>query len=190
MIITSFWTHSFLIKNPTVVSVEMSQLQKHWVKVGLHTCVRRTNAQKQTRPMHQKPACLQQSHKRWAFSRGCEACASLRCACILWKQRMQYTEKSNTKEKFYKIDFRKIVIFYLLLDERSDLHTFKYKRPLNKFDDACLCGYLQNEKKLARANTSNLLKALKHLMETRLYIYIPKTKWACQGKKYYMTNWF
>ena len=89
---------------------------------------------------------------------------------------MQYTEKSNTKEKFYKIDFRNIVIFYLILDERGDLHIFKYKRPPNKSYDACFSGNLQNEIKLARANTYKLLKALKHMMETRLYIYICEIK--------------
>ena len=94
------------------------------------------NAHKQTRPSHQKPSYSQQSHKCWTFARGFEACALIRCFCSLWKPKTQCTEKTNTKKRFYKNNFRKIIISYLILDARRDLHTFKYKRPHNKPFDA------------------------------------------------------
>ena len=119
----------------------------------------------------------------------CEGMRGL-CRDMLWllpsetentvyrKDFLSFGTKRTTLEQFLKA-----VIYNLIPDMLRDLHTSKYKRPPNKSDDACFCGYQQNEMKLARASTSIFLKARKHLMETRLYIHIPKTKWACHCKK-------
>ena len=73
-------------------------------------------------------------------------------------------ERAMLKTKKYNNDFRKVVISNAIPDAQRDLHTSKYKRPSNKPDD----GNRQNAIMFARANNSDLLRALKHLIETRL----------------------
>ena len=76
-------------------------------------------------------------------------------------------KKSMTKEWFHNNDFRDVAVYNSIPDALRDLHTSKCKRPHNRPYDACLWNW-QNAIKFAWANKSNLLRALKNLMETKL----------------------
>ena len=83
--------------------------------------------------------------------------------------------KAKLKTKKCNDDFWKVVIANSIPAALRDLHTSRYKRPHNKSNDGCL-GNGQNDIVFARANNSDLLRALKHLMETRL-----RKANACKG---------
>ena len=147
-------------------------------------CVNRTHNSARSLPIngYQRsqtiPACLHKSSKCWTFARCCEACAAI-CCNMLWLQPMETEnagcrkdflhsgKKSMTKEWFHNNDFRDVAVYNSIPDALRDLHTSKCKRPHNRPYDACLWNW-QNAIKFAWANKSNLLRALKNLMETKL----------------------
>ena len=77
---------------------------------------------------------------------------------FLSSEKKEQSQKNND-------DFRNVVISDWIPDALRDLHVFKYKRPRNKPNDRWLW---KNTIAFARANNSDLLRSLKHLMETRL----------------------
>ena len=134
-----------------------------------------TNAHKQSQPSQQKPACSQQSHNMLNF---CEACAAICCECDLWQPITQdkkdylfsKEKEQSSKQKKYSNDFRKVVISNSIPDALRDSHTSDAK---NLAINLAMLTYgnRPNAIKFARANNSDLLRALKHLMETRLNAY-------------------
>ena len=93
----------------------------------------------------------------------------------LWEPITQDTEKifcppkemskAQTKKKH---NFWKVVISNSIPDELRNLHTSRYKKNLAINLTRGGYGNRQNVIRLARENNSDLLRALKHLMETKL----------------------
>ena len=134
-----------------------------------------TNTHKQSQPSQQKPASSLQSRTRCTVGRGCEAWAAICCDCNLWKLWKQYTAKFSVFRKkdqdqklFCNNDFRTVIIYNSIPDALRDFHASECKRLHNRTYDGCLWKPTKNATKFARANNSNLLRALKHLIETRL----------------------
>ena len=74
-----------------------------------------------------------------------------------------FRKKEQNQGTIYNTDVRKILFI-----TQYQMHTSECKRPPNRTYD----GYLwkpAKRKKFARANNSDLLRALKHLIETKLY---------------------
>ena len=78
------------------------------------------------------------------------------------KQSCPSKKKSKAKSKSYNNDFRKIIISNLIPDALRDLHTSKYKRPLNKPSDGCLC-------KPAKRNSVRTSKQLRFVASTETF---------------------
>ena len=100
------------------------------------------------------------------FARGCEACAAICCDCDLWKPITQNTKKflfsekrARLRTKKYNNDFRKVGI--------SNSNTKDLAINLTMIAYA----HRQNAVTFARANSSDsdLLRAQKHLIKTRIY---------------------
>ena len=75
------------------------------------------------------------------------------------KDFLSFKKKSKTKNQFYNNHFRKVVIFNSIPDALHDLHTSKYKKLAI---DLTMVAYGNRP----NANKSDLLRTLKHLMET------------------------
>ena len=127
---------------------------------------------KQFQPSQQKPACSQQSCTCWSFARGC-------CGGDLWEPITQDTKnifcppekKSKAKDKNIATTFGKSLS---LTQYRM---RYAIYIPSNTKDLAInltivAYGNQQNAITFARANNSDLLRALKYLMETSLNICI------------------
>ena len=99
----------------------------------------------------------------------CEACAAMCCICHLGEPIMQKAKRfSVLRKKRPNSDFRKVVISSSIPDGLHKILTSKYKRPRNKPND-CAYENRQNAITFTRANNSDLLRALKHVMEASLY---------------------
>ena len=120
------------------------------------------------------------------FSRCCEAWAAMRCNCDFWKPRMQ-----NTRNIFCLLEKRAkprnnfiTTIFVKSLFITQYRMCYAIYIPLNAKDLAIelrmvVHGNRQYAIKFARANNSDWLRALKHLIKTRLQQmkrYINKTR--------------
>ena len=97
------------------------------------------------------------------------------CSDMLWLRPVE-TENTECRKNLSplkkraepKNNFITMTFWNSIPDVPRDLHTSKCKRPPNRTYD----GYLwkpAKRKKFARANNSDLLRALKHLIKTRLY---------------------
>ena len=75
-------------------------------------------------------------------------------------------KKSKGEEQFYIDDFRKVIIYNSIPDALRDLHAYKCK-DLTIDLMMLVYGNRQNAIKFTQANNSDLLRALKYLMETR-----------------------
>ena len=109
------------------------------------------------------------------FARRCKACAAICCDCNLWKPRTQYTEKivvrrknrARSKNQFLTMTLGKL---YFITQYRM---RYTIYIPVNTKDLTIYLAMLvyengQNAIKFAQANNPELLRALKHLVETRL----------------------
>ena len=133
-----------------------------------------TNAHKQSQPSQPKLVHSHQCHTCWTFPRGCETCAAMPCDYDLWEPKTQDTKKifwlpgkrAKPRDNFITRTFGKS-LFITLYQMRYVIYI-----PLNTKDltiKLTMVAYRHSATKFARTNNSDLLRALKHLLETRLY---------------------
>ena len=146
---------------------------QNFAKIDASRCIG-TNAHKQSQPSQQMPECLQQSRTCWTFTRWCEACFAVSCDCSLWKLKTQYTAKifcsrkiARLKNCFTTTTFRKS-IFITQCRMRYAIYIPPNTKYLTIGLTMATYGNRQNAIKFGQANNSDLLQALKILIETRL----------------------
>ena len=161
------------------------------------------NNHNQPQPSQEKPACSQQN-------RMLKFCVGMRGLCrdilLLRPMETEYTERSiwkrfsvywkktsKTKVQINNNDFRKVITCKSMLDALYNLHSSNYERPPIDFT-VLVFENRQNEIKFARAKILRFLRALKHLMETRLIsertsavIIFPAGNVNCQPQ---LPSWF
>ena len=99
----------------------------------------------------------------WLWPVGTDNAGHKKIFCLPKKEQSSEQKKYNA--------FRKVVISNSILDALRNLHTSKYKKKLIINMTMVAYGNRQNAITFARANNSDLFRALKHLMETRLYLF-------------------
>ena len=153
------------------------------IKAGFHTCVCRT---------HNVSRCLSMygQHCSQAISafaikacelatkshmlNFCEACVAICCDCDLWSPIIQDTKRfSVLRKKRAKLKTKNTTFEKSLFSTQYQMRYAIYIPPDTKdlAINLTMVAYenRQNAITFARGNNSALLRALKHLMETRLY---------------------
>ena len=146
-----------------------------------------TNDHKQSLPSQQKPACSQLSRTCWNFARACDAicCDCDLCEPItqirdalgkhLWRRIQKYFLSSKKKEqsseqKDITTTFGKS-LFLTQYRMRYAIYIPPNTKDLAINLTMVAYGKRQNAITFTRAKNSDLFRALKHLMETRLYYF-------------------
>ena len=126
-----------------------------------------TNDHKQSQPSQQKPATSQQSLTCWTFARPVPRHA----VTVIYRN-----QQSKKQKRFYVLRKKrakpKITTTFGKSVFRLSIYMLPNTKDLAINQTMVAYGNRQNATAFARANNSDLLRSLKHLMETRLYYLI------------------
>ena len=162
--------------NMVLCLVSIHVLAGHTTVLNALRCMN-TNSHKRSQPSQQKPASSQQSRTCWTFARACEVCGAICCDCDYRNQQRKKQKRfsvlrkkgamPNTKKITTTFGKSLVLIQYRM---RYAIYMLSNTKDLAINQTMVAFGNRQNATAFARANNSDLLRSLKHVLETRLYV--------------------